>query len=156
MPLIPLHDASVRNRGMKCLGLACTLSEVLPPLCLLLALSYATQHAAKQFGEVLLQAIQNDIASVRQTAMKAIFDLIMVWGTKIVSQCSTDPLSYLATCLSPTTPDALRRIAVEGFVKLLVSDTVRDEKVRSPRHSLWVCTDAPPPPDPCAAVRPAF
>lgn len=80
---------------------------------------------------MLLQAIQNDIASVRQTAMKAMFDIIMVWGTKVVSHCSTDPLAYLASCLGPTSPEALRRIAVEGFVKLLVSDTVRDEKVRS-------------------------
>ena len=83
----------------------------------------------QQYGEVFVQAIQNDMASVRQTAMKALFDIIMVWGTKVVSQCSTDPLAFLATNLGPTTQDALRRIAVEGFVKLLVSDTVRDEKV---------------------------
>lgn len=63
--------------------------------------------------------------------MKALFDIIMIWGTKAVNnKCTTEePLAYLATCLGPTTPEPLRRIAVEGFVKLFASDTVRDEKV---------------------------
>lgn len=76
-----------------------------------------------------MKAVQHDMVAVRQTAMKALFDIIMIWGSKVVTAASPEALECLSNNLAPTAQDALRRIAVEGFVKLLVSDTVRDDKV---------------------------
>jgi len=137
LPSVQHPSTDVRNAAVKCLGLFCLLS----------------QEAAKKHMLLFLQIVKNDRENIKLTAIKILFDFLLVFGINPFQEQSFDDmmsqdisasqsinvgprdepsvvLNTLVQFLNSVHQDT-RTATAEGFAKLLFADVVNDPKILS-------------------------
>eukprot|EP00002_Diphylleia_rotans_P037999 TRINITY_DN8572_c0_g2_i1.p1 TRINITY_DN8572_c0_g2~~TRINITY_DN8572_c0_g2_i1.p1 ORF type:complete len:993 (+),score=229.17 TRINITY_DN8572_c0_g2_i1:107-3085(+) len=118
LPAIRNPLPSVRCHGFQCLGLFCLLRK----------------NLAQEYAPLFLVALKNDIDALHGICIKALFDMMLVYGLQGLDNTSQEeqPCSQLVTHLLDlihSEESEIRGLVSEGFSKLMIKSIIISEQI---------------------------
>ncbi|KAI8986589.1 nuclear condensing complex subunit [Pilobolus umbonatus] len=115
VPAVQSNEPILRETGLHCLGLCCSLDKTL------------AQHNVSLF----LHCIKNGHESLQKLALMILFDLIMTYGIPTLCGVASniDEIRELFEFTLDHDSSEIQRVATEGLTKLMLTKRFRDEEI---------------------------